>query len=85
MKSISLKIDNTFLEDINKTIKQNRYSTRTEFIREAIRDKIKQLEKEKAIRKLACLKGSLNPKMSDDEAGKIAIKEIAKRFDLSLD
>ncbi|MBS1266387.1 MAG: putative nickel-responsive regulator [Candidatus Woesearchaeota archaeon] len=85
MKSISLKIDNTFLEDINKTIKQNRYSTRTEFIREAIRDKIKQLEKEKAIRKLAFLKGSLNPKMSDDEAGKIAIKEIAKRFDLSLD
>jgi len=85
MESISLKLDDTFLKDIERTMKNNRYTTKTEFIREAIRDKIKQLEREEAIRKLATFKGSLKSKMSDEETGVIAVKEIAKKFGLSLD
>ena len=45
MEAISLKLDDGFLSDIEKTMKQHRYTTKTEFIREAIRDKIKQAQK----------------------------------------
>lgn len=61
------------------------YTTKTEFIREAIRDKIK--EKEELIKKLYDLKGSLKgkAKMTEKEAGEIAIKDIARRLNISLD
>jgi metal-responsive CopG/Arc/MetJ family transcriptional regulator len=44
MESISLKMEKGFLSDIEKIMKKHNYSTKTEFIREAIRDKIKKLE-----------------------------------------
>ena len=57
METISLKIEQGFLEDIERVMKRNRYTTKTEFIREAIRDKIKDLEKEEKINlKGYCLK-----------------------------
>ncbi len=46
MESISLKLEKAFLQDIEKVMKKHNYSTKTEFIREAIRDKIKELEKQ---------------------------------------
>ena len=50
MEAVSLKMDGEFLEDIEKTMRKHRYSTKTEFIREAIRDKIKELEDEELFR-----------------------------------
>jgi metal-responsive CopG/Arc/MetJ family transcriptional regulator len=44
MESISLKMEKEFLQNIEKAMKKHNYSTKTEFIREAIRDKIKELE-----------------------------------------
>ncbi len=43
--------------------------------------------KEESLRKLAKLKGSLKGKarMSDEEAGEIAFRKIAKKFNLDLD
>lgn len=58
METISLKLEKTFLRDMEKTMKNHRYSTKTEFIREAIRDKLTNLEKEDMIQKLVKLKGS---------------------------
>ena len=58
METISLKLEKTFLRDMEKTMKNHRYSTKTEFIREAIRDKLTNLEKEDIIQKLVKLKGS---------------------------
>lgn len=47
MENISLKLEKTFLKEIEKLMKKHNYMTKTEFIREAIRDKIKKLrEKE---------------------------------------
>lgn len=82
---ISLKMEDKMLQDIDKTLKKNRYSTRTEFIREAIRTKLTALEKEEVIRKLAALKGSLKPIRSEKEAGELAIKKIAKKLNVNLD
>jgi len=44
MKSVSLKLEKEFLQNIEKAMKKHNYSTKTEFIREAIRDKIRDLE-----------------------------------------
>ncbi len=51
METICLKIDENVLKNVDKSIKNHNYSTRTEFIREAIRDKIIELEKHKITEK----------------------------------
>lgn len=87
METISLKMEGNLLNEIDKYIKRFRYSTRTEFIREAIRNKLYDIEAEIAIRKLAKLKGSLKGKarMSEEEAGELASRRIAKRLGIKLD
>ena len=41
MENISLKLERNFLNAIIKIMKKHNYMTKTEFIREAVRDKIK--------------------------------------------
>lgn len=85
METISLKMEKNLLSEIDNTIKNHRYSTRTEFIRDAIRAKLSDLEKEDIIKKLAAFKGSLKSKKSGAEAGDIAIRKIAKQLNVRLD
>jgi metal-responsive CopG/Arc/MetJ family transcriptional regulator len=44
MENVSLKLERNFLQAIEKVMKKHNYMTKTEFIREAIRDKIRKLE-----------------------------------------
>jgi metal-responsive CopG/Arc/MetJ family transcriptional regulator len=44
MEHISLKLEENFLKAINAVMKKHNYMTKTEFVREAIRDKIRYLE-----------------------------------------
>ena len=48
MESITIKVEDDLAREINKAMKLL-YSTKTEFIREAIRDKLVALRKEQAI------------------------------------
>ncbi len=87
MESVCLKMEQKLLHEIDSKLKNNRYATRTEFIRDAIRSKLSELEKEEVIKKLAAFKGSLKgkAKMGDEEAGELAFREIAKKFRIKLD
>jgi Arc/MetJ-type ribon-helix-helix transcriptional regulator len=87
MNTISLKMDNSLLKEIDSKLKKHRYSTRTEFIRDSIREKLTELEKQEAIKKLREFKGSLKGKarMSEKEAGKLSGIEAAKKFGIKLD
>ncbi len=49
MENVSLKIEENFMNAINKVMKKHNYMTKTEFIREAIRDKIRKLEEKEII------------------------------------
>ena len=49
METISLKMETKLIKDIDRAMKRHRYSTRTEFIRDAIRNKLGALGKEEAI------------------------------------
>ena len=87
MQTISLKMKDSLLKEIDNTIRKHRYSTRTEFIRDAIRKKLSDIEKEEIFRKLEAYKGSLKGKFkhSDREAGGLAVKKLAKRLGVKLD
>ena len=46
MENISLKLEKAFLQELERIMKKHNYMTKTEFIRESIRDKIKKLEEQ---------------------------------------
>ena len=50
-RTICLRLDVALSKQIERDMKEFKYSTKTDFIREAIRDKLKQLAEEKAKRK----------------------------------
>lgn len=85
METICIKLEEDFAKDMDAAIKANRYSTKTEFIREAIRDKLKQME---AIKKLESFFGKAKVKTTDKENRKIREqvgKELAKEYGIDLD
>ena len=85
MEAVSLKLEDEFLKDMEKIMKRHRYTTKTEFIREAIRDKIKDLEKEELLLRAKMLYGSSKRKTTDEDvhkAGEKAFKELEREFRL---
>jgi Arc/MetJ-type ribon-helix-helix transcriptional regulator len=49
MENISLKMEEGFVKVIDKAMKKHNYMTKTEFIREAIRDKLRKLEEKEIL------------------------------------
>lgn len=78
METISLKMDGSILKDIDETVKKHRYSTRTEFIRDAIREKLQEMEREERLKKYF---GASKKKTTDEELERIrerAVKQLAR-------
>jgi Arc/MetJ-type ribon-helix-helix transcriptional regulator len=44
MEQVCIRLEGGFLTALERLMKKNRYSTKTEFIREAIREKMRKLE-----------------------------------------
>jgi len=85
METVSVKFEDNFLVDIEKIMKKHRYSTRTEFIREAIRDKIIDLEKEELLKNIDKLYGSSKRKTTNKElhiAGEKVFKALEKKYNI---
>ena len=85
MESISLKLEGNFLRDIERIMRKHRYSTKTEFIREAIRDKINGIEKQETLKKINEVFGSSKRKTTDEELHKSrekAVEMLEKKFGL---
>jgi len=91
METVSVRFEESFAHDLEKIMKENRYSTKTEFIREAVRDKICELEKRNALLRLELAYGAgakKRRKITDNDihkAGKEAVKEIAQELGFHLD
>ena len=85
MEAISLKLDGRVLREIDRKLKEFRYGTRTEFIREAIRQKLSELEKEEMLRVIAKMRGISKKKTTDEDLHKArekAFEKIDKKFNL---
>ena len=78
MESITIKVEDKLSQEINKAMQPD-YTTKTEFIREAIRDKIKVIRKEKVIDELKKYFGKAKTKTSYEQERKIR-EEIGKKF-----
>ncbi len=87
METVTFKLQEDIVDKIDKLLRPLNFNNRTEFIREAIRAKLNEAEKEQVIRKLAAFKGSLKgkAKMSDKEASRRASLAIAEKFGINLD
>jgi len=80
-------MDEELLKEIDDNLQKYRYSTRTEFLRDAVRSKLTDLEKKEAIRKITAMKGSLKGKarVSDEEARRLAGNDIARKYGFELE
>ncbi|MBN1385673.1 ribbon-helix-helix protein, CopG family [Candidatus Woesearchaeota archaeon] len=64
---ITLKLDREFLRDIDEMVKHRHYHNRTEFIREALREKLTAEEKEYMLAHLKKIRGSAKKKVTKEE------------------
>jgi Arc/MetJ-type ribon-helix-helix transcriptional regulator len=87
---VSLRLGPEISKQIEKDMKDFKYSTKTEFIREAVRDKLKAHDKERAWKALFAARGAFKgkaPEMTDEEwrkrreeAGEEFIELLEKKF-----
>jgi len=83
MENISLKLEPQISKKMEGAMKQGNYMTKAEFIREAIRDKMKEIEKQKALAKLRKIYGASKRKTTDEQLHKAreeAFEEIKAEF-----
>jgi Arc/MetJ-type ribon-helix-helix transcriptional regulator len=83
METISVRFEEDFVDDMEKIMKGNRYATKAEFIREAVRDKMKDLETQAALMRLEKVYGSSKRRTTKEQmkrAKEEAFEEIANRF-----
>lgn len=80
---ITLKFESNFLKQIDGHIYSKGYQSRTEFIRNAIREKIEEEQTKENLKKLAALYGSSKRKTSEKEYEKMreeGFKNFEKNF-----
>lgn len=88
MQIVSVKFKEDVLEKMDKSISEHDFNSRTEFIREAVRDKLKGLSKEEMIAEFLKLRGKFKHKKTTDadlrrireEVGKELFEDLEKRF-----
>ena len=80
---ISLKLEKKFLKEIDSIVEKDGYQSRTEFIRNALREKVEKTKLKEAMLEIAHLKGAVKKKTSLKEYERIrekAFKELAKEL-----
>lgn len=64
---VTFKLENNFLKELDKTVEEERFQNRTEFIRAALRDKIEDAKLKKAMILLSKMKGKALRKTTNEE------------------
>ena len=83
METVSIKLESGFIKDLDRIMKRHRYMTKTEFIRQALRDKMDELEKQETLKNVEMLFGSSKRKTTDEQlhkAGERAVKILERKF-----
>jgi len=85
MQIINFKLQENIIRQIDSSLKEFNFNNRTEFLRDAIRDKLEELDTKKRLRMAEKVWGSAPRKVSDKELRKARDrigKEYFKRFGL---
>jgi len=87
MEMVTLRFQEKILKDIDKKMIEHNFNSRTEFIRDAVRDKLEELERGELIKKFMKLRGKAKVKTTyeenrktKEEVSKELMKELDKRF-----
>ncbi|MCF7871641.1 ribbon-helix-helix domain-containing protein [Candidatus Woesearchaeota archaeon] len=67
MDVLTVKFQPNIMKKIDKAIKQNNYNSKTEFIRDAVRNKLEEIEREIALKKFMELQGRAGKITTDEE------------------
>lgn len=84
MEGITIRFQEDILKKIDQSIIEHNFNSRTEFIREAVRDKLSGLTREQAIEKFLALRGKLKGRTKPEDDEKIKW-EVSKEFGKELD
>ena len=80
---ITVKLEGKFLRDIDTIVSVSGYQNRTEFIRNALREKVEATKLKEAMIGIAHLKGTSNKKTNEETLEKLrinAFEELDKNF-----
>ena len=80
---ITLKLERGFLKDIDNTVKKKHYQSRTEFIRDAVREKLEKLDLQWRLEQLKKLIGSSKKRTTPEEYERMrekSFEKISKKF-----
>ena len=87
MESVSIKFQEDILKRMDESIEVHNFNSRTEFIREAVRDKLAGLSQDELMNEFLKFKGKSATKTSDtdnkktkEKVSKEFMKELEKRF-----
>tara|TARA_Y100000310_G_scaffold321445_1_gene379083 strand:+ start:1627 stop:1881 length:255 start_codon:yes stop_codon:yes gene_type:complete len=83
MENVCVRFEKSFIHDMEEVMKGHRYATKTEFIREAVRDKIKDLETKEALIRLEKVYGASKRKTTKEQMRKAkeeAFEVLSKKF-----
>lgn len=89
MEIVGIRFKENVLNKIDKNIEKHNFNSRTEFIREAVRDKLESLDKEDLIKEFIKFRGKAKNKTTyehnrktKEDVSKELKKELDKRFGL---
>ena len=87
MEVVTVKFDETVLKRIDASIAKHNFNSRTEFIREAVRDKLSNLSREDLIKEFMKFRGKASKKTTYEENRKTRedvsrelLEELKKKF-----
>ena len=84
MESVTVKFQEDILKRVDKSITDHNFNSRTEFIREAVRDKLTSLNRQDLIQEFLKFKGKAKRKTTDEENRKTR-EEVSKELMDELD
>jgi metal-responsive CopG/Arc/MetJ family transcriptional regulator len=79
MEIISVKFQEDVMKKVDRSIAEHNFNSRTEFIREAVRDKLDELKKEDLIKELMKFRGKAPKKTTDEERARVR-EEVSKEL-----
>ena len=67
MEMLNVKVERRLLKEIDRNLSKHRYTTRSEFVRDAVRNKLTELEKKELLKNVDKIFGSSKHKTTDEQ------------------
>ncbi|MFH1072231.1 MAG: ribbon-helix-helix domain-containing protein [Nanoarchaeota archaeon] len=80
---VTFKMEEKFLAEIDHVLKEAGFQSRTEFIRDALREKIEEIRLRESLEQLRKLRGASKRKITEEEyerAREMAFEKLSQKF-----